>query len=195
MTARFVYWMNISLDGKIDPPATTGHAGDEWLRIDEPLHREFNRRAAAQTMSVEGRAIYEIMEDYWPAARTDESAPDFLREYGHIWTDKPKILVSRSRTTAQYNTEIYGDSALERLADLRSSADGDIGVGGASIATQLLNAGLLDELLLFIHPVVLGAGRPLFDELAEPLQLDLLESGEYGGDGVGMRRYAVRGAR
>jgi dihydrofolate reductase len=193
MTARFVYWMNVSLDGMID--RADGQPGDEpaddWLRITEPLHREFNARARALTMSVEGRVIYEIMEPFWPAARFDGSQPDFMREYGHIWTDMPKILVSRTRTTAEHNTEIYGEDALERLAALRADADGDIGVGGATLATQLLEAGLLDELMLFVHPAVLGDGRPLFDRLAAPLRLDLIEATEYA-EGVGLRRYDVR---
>jgi dihydrofolate reductase len=190
MTARFVYWMNVSLDGMIERAGEAGGGGD-WLRITESLHREFNARAEAMTMSVEGRVIYEMMEPYWPAARFDESQPEFMREYGHIWTDMPKILVSTTRTSAEYNTEIYGQDAIARLAKLREEKDGAIGVGGASLATQLLEAGLIDELLLFVHPVVLGAGRPLFDRLPEPLQLDLVESAEFE-SGVGMRRLAIR---
>ena len=193
MTARFVYWMNVSLDGMIEHPGP--QAGDDgWLRIGEPLHREFNARARALSMSVEGRVIYEMMEDFWPAARDDESLEDVLREYGGIWTDMPKILVSRTRTSADHNTEVYGEDALERLAALRADADGDIGVGGATLATQLMQKGLIDQLMLFVHPVVLGSGRPLFDALPEPLQLDLIEASEYD-DSVGLRRYAVRGAR
>ena len=71
---------------------------------------------------------------------------------------------------------------------------GDIGVGGATLATQLQRAHLLDELLLFTHPVILGEGRPLFDELDEPVECDLLEQRSFD-QGVTMHRYAVRGAR
>lgn len=58
---------------------------------------------------------------------------------------------------------IGGDDAIEQLAGLRAGRDGDIGVGGAILATQLLRAKLPDELLLFTHPVILGRGRPLLD--------------------------------
>jgi dihydrofolate reductase len=192
MTARFVYWMNVSLDLRIERTADEQGSGD-WLRIDEQLHREFNERARRLSMMVEGRVIYDIMDPFWPDARTDESLPDFLREYGAIWTDKPKVLVSRTRRTASHNTTVVGGAdAIERLAELRRTSDGDIGVGGATLATALLRAHLLDELLLFTHPVVLGAGRPLFDELDEPLQLDLLEQRSFA-SGVTMHRYAVRG--
>ena len=191
---RFVYWMNVSLDLKIEAAAGE-NGGGSWLRIGVGLHREFNARARALSLGVEGRVIYEVMEQYWPAVRHDESADEVLREYGAIWTDMPKVLVSRTRTQADHNTRIIGgDDAIAQLAAVRASTDGDIGVGGATLATQLLEAHLLDELLLFTHPVVLGAGRPLFDRIGEPLQLDLLEQATYGGD-VTLHRYAVRGAR
>ncbi|MFC4222428.1 dihydrofolate reductase family protein [Lysinibacter cavernae] len=190
MAARFVYWMNVSLDLKIEYTAQENGGGD-WMRINETLHREFNRRAKAFSASVEGSKVYEIMESYWPNVRSDESEPDVMREYGEIWTSSPKYLVSRTRTSADYNTQIIGENAIERLAEIRRDGSGDIGVGGATIATQLLQANLLDELLLFTHPAVLGQGRPLFDEQAAPVQLDLLEQASFS-EGVTMHRYSIR---
>lgn len=190
MPARYVYWMNVSLDLRIEYTENEQGGGD-WMSIDEELHREFNARAAAQTAAVEGRVIYETMESFWPSARTDESLPEFLREYGEIWTSAPKYLVSRTRTAAEYNTQIIGGhDAIARLAEIKERSTGDIGVGGATIATQLLEAGLLDELLLFTHPAILGAGRPLFDRLATPLRLSLLEQRVFG-SGVTMHRHGV----
>ena len=188
---RFVYWMNVSLDLFIE--GTDGEEGaSDWLRIDEELHREFNDRARQLSMMVEGRVIYDMMDPFWPDASVDESLPDYIREYGRIWTDKPKVLVSRTRVQAPNNTTVIGGAdAVDRLAELRRNADGDIGVGGATLATALLRAHLLDELLLFTHPVVLGAGRPLFDGLDEPLQLDLLEGKSFT-SGVAMHRLATR---
>ncbi len=190
---RFVYWMNVSADLRIEH-AEGEQGGGEWMRITEELHREFNRLARALSLSVEGRVIYETMESFWPAARSDESLPDFLREYGEIWTSSPKVLVSRTRTHADHNTRIIGDDAIEQLAAIRADTDGLIGVGGATVATALLRANLLDELLLFIHPVILGKGRPLFDDHTDPLELDLLEHAVFP-ESVAMHRYAVRGAR
>jgi dihydrofolate reductase len=194
---RFVYMMNVSLDLRIEQTPGEDGAGD-WVRIDEELHREFNARVKAFALLVQGRVMHEIMEVYWPQAWADASAADYLREYGEIWTTKPKVLVSRTRRSAEHNTRVFGgDDAIERLAALRAETEGDIGVGGATVATQLLRAGLLDELLLFTHPVILGGGRPLFDpprgpgEPRPPLQLDLLEQRSFG-QGVTMHRYAVR---
>lgn len=192
MTARFVYWMNISVDGYIERDAGENGGGD-WMLITEQLHREFNSRAKALTMMVQGRSVFEIMDPFWPNARSDSSLPDYLREYGEIWTNKPKVLVSRTRTTAEHNTRVIGgDDAIAQLAELRASSEGDIGVGGATLASQLQRAHLLDELLLFIHPAWLGCGRPLFDEPSEQVDLKLLEHRLFEG-GVAMQRYAVHG--
>lgn len=188
---RFVYWMNVSVDLRIEQVPGDNGAG-EWLRIDEELHREFNAQAQALTLMVGGRVIHETMEEYWPRAREDASLPDFMREYGEIWRAKPKVLVSRTRRSADYNTRIIGgDDAIEQLAVLRAETDGAIGVGGAALATQLLRAGLLDELLLFTHPAILGFGRPLFDDYDIPFDLDLLEQRSFK-QGVTMHRYAIR---
>ncbi len=187
---RFVYWMNVSLDLRIEQVPGDNGSG-EWLRIDEQLHREFNARARELAGMVQGRVVYETMEEYWPGARTDGSLPDFLREYGDIWTDLPKVLVSRTRGSADYNTRIIGgDDAIDKLAELGAETDGRIGVGGANIATQLLHAGLLDELMLFTHPTILGIGSPLFDDYDRPIELELLERKSFD-SGVTMHRYGV----
>jgi len=203
VTARFVYWMNVSIDGFIERRAGehSGPDGPDWIRIDETLHREFNRRAAAMTLSVEGRVVRDMMDPFWPDARRDTSLPAYMREYGEIWTAQPKVLVSRTRTTADHNTRVVGadGDAIEELARIRQETEGDVGVGGATLATQLLDAGLVDELLLFTHPAVLGAGRPLFDPprtgTRPPLLLDLLEQQHFDGTGVTLHRYAVEGVR
>ncbi|WP_233257620.1 dihydrofolate reductase family protein [Micromonospora sp. S4605] len=184
--------MNVSVDLKIEHAAGE-EGGGNWLRIGEPLHREFNARARALTLMIQGRTIYETMEAFWSGARNDDTLPDHLREYGEIWTSMPKVLVSRTRTDAGHNTRIIGrdDDAIEALARLRDETDGDIGVGGATLATHLLRAGLLDELLLFTHPVILNAGRPLFDDHDKQVELDLLEQRSFD-QGVALHRYAVR---
>ncbi|MEU6785094.1 dihydrofolate reductase family protein [Nonomuraea angiospora] len=191
---RFVYSMQVSLDLRIEQVPGDNGAG-EWLRIDEELHRECNALTQALALMVQGRVYYEVMEEYWPRAGEDASLPDYMREYGEIWAAKPKVLVSRTRRSADHNTRIIGgDDAIEQLAALRAGTDGSISVGGAALATQLLRAGLLDELLLFTHPAILGFGRPLFDDYDLPIDLDLLEQRSFK-QGVTMHRYAIRDAK
>ncbi|QYC42794.1 Dihydrofolate reductase [Nonomuraea coxensis DSM 45129] len=188
---RFVYAMQVSLDLRIEQVPGDNGAG-EWLRVDEELHRAANELTRALALMVHGRVYYEVMEEYWPRAHEDTSLPDVMREYGEIWTAKPKVLVSRTRRDAGHNTRVIGgDDAIEQLAALRAGTDGGISVGGATLATQLLRAGLLDELLLFTHPAVLGFGRPLFDDYDVPIELDLIEQRSFS-QGVTMHRYAVQ---
>ena len=191
---RFVYSMNVSLDLRIEQVPGDNGAG-EWLRIDEEMHREANAQTRAVALMVHGRVFYEMMEEYWPRAREDASLPDYMREYGEIWTAKPKVLVSRTRHSADHNTRIIGgDDAIEQLAALRAQTDGTISVDGAALATQLLRAELLDELLLWTHPAILGFGRPLFDDYDVPIELDLLEQRSFE-SGVTMHRYAIQDAK
>ncbi|MEV6965911.1 dihydrofolate reductase family protein [Hamadaea sp. NPDC051192] len=187
---RFVYSMNVSLDLRIEQVPGDNGAG-EWLRIDEELHREANARTRELALMVHGRVFYEVMEEYWPRAPHDASLPDYMREYGEIWTAKPKVLVSRTRQTADHDTRIIGgDDAIEQLAALRAQTDGIISVGGATLATQLLRAKLLDELMLWTHPAYLGFGRPLFDDYDKPIDFELLEQRTLR-SGVTMHRYAI----
>lgn len=140
---------------------------------------------------VQGRTVYEIRENSWPAIAADESMPGYMRAYGRIWLEIPKVLVSRRRSKARYNTNVIGGSdAMDRLGALRAETEGDIGVGGADLATQLLASGLLDELLLFTHPVILGSGRPPVDRLDRPIELELLQHAEFE-RGVTVHRFAM----
>ncbi|WP_030455763.1 dihydrofolate reductase family protein [Herbidospora cretacea] len=187
---RFVYAMQVSLDLRIEQ-VPGDHGAGEWLRLHEELHRACNTLTRELALLVHGRVYYEVMEEYWPQAPEDASLPGYMREYGEIWTAKPKVLVSRTRSSAGHNTRIIGgDDTIERLAALRAETDGGIGVGGAALATQLLRAGLLDELVLFTHPTILGFGRPLFDDYDRPIDLDLIERRSFE-QGVTMHHYAI----
>lgn len=187
---RFVYTMNTSVDLLIEQ-VPGDHGAGEWLRIDEELHQDFNDEARTFSMFVHGRVFYEIMEKAWPGAAADASAPEVTQEYGRLWVATPKILVSRTRSSAEYNTRVIGQSdTIAELAEIKAETEGRIAVGGAALATQLLRAGLLDELLLYTHPCVLGFGRALFDDHDRPVDLTLLEQKRFS-SGVTMHRYQV----
>ncbi|MEN0084077.1 MAG: dihydrofolate reductase family protein [Leifsonia sp.] len=184
---RFVYTMNTSLDLLIEQ-VPGDHGAGWWLRIDEELHQDFNDEAKRFAMFVQGRVFYEIMEKAWPDAAEDASAPGVTQEYGRIWVSTPKVLVSRTRTSADYDTRIIGGGdTIGQLAQLKAETDGRIAVGGAALASQLLRADLLDELLLYTHPSIIGFGRPLFDDDDRPIDLHLLEQKRFT-SGVTMHR-------
>jgi dihydrofolate reductase len=186
-----VYWMNTSVDLLIGASAGEDGGGN-WMRIDEELHRAFNERGRSHALGIEGRIIHDIMADYWPEALHDETQPDFMREWAQIWIDMPKVLVSNTRTSAEHNTRVVGGpNALDELAEICNDTDGVIGVGGANLATQFLQRGMLDEIVLYTHPAILGAGRALFDRVEVPLILDLIDQERYS-TGVTMHHYAIQ---
>ena len=188
------YWMNVSLDLMIEAEEGEGGAGP-WLRIDAEVHEAFNALARDLALMVEGRVVYETMEAFWPAAATDPVMEPYMQEYGRIWTRIPKVLVSNSRATAGHNTRVVGGpDVMAQLAAIREDTDGPIGVGGATLATALLEHHLLDELLLFVHPAVLGRGRPLFDRVEARIDCELRDHRVFA-NGVAMHRYAISGRR
>jgi dihydrofolate reductase len=187
---RLVYWMNVSMDLRIEHRANE-QGGGSWMRITDALHRDFNDRARKLAAGIQGRIIHETMESFWPSAANDPSVSQVMRDYGKIWVAMPKYLVSNTRKAADYNTQIIGGpDVIQTIATIRAETSGDIGVGGATLATQVLKAGLLDELMLYVHPTILGGGRPLFD--GEPfVETDLLESVSFP-EGVVFHRSAIR---
>ena len=194
---RKTYWMNVSLDLRIERSAgdhVAGEEGGEWLRIDEQLFREFNQRARAVALFVEGRIIYEMMETVWPSAGQDDSLADHLREWARSGRPHRRYW-SRAHAPPPATTRASSVAdAIAHLAAIRDETDGTIAVGGATLATQLLQHGLLDELLLYTHPAILGSGRPLFDEITEPVECDLLGHTTFE-NGVALNRYQIRGQR
>ncbi len=187
---RFLYSMNASLDLRIEQVPGDDGAG-EWLRVDEEFHRAANDYARRVSAIVHGRRFFEAMEEFRHRSAEDETLPTYLREYALIWAEKPKVLVSRTRTDPGDGTVLIDDDAMDRLAAYRAETDGRIAVGGADLATQLLRAGLLDELLIWTHPSYLGFGRTLFDDYDRPLDLELLDHATLT-SGVTMRHYAIR---
>lgn len=86
-----------------------------------------------------------------------------LVEFAGIWRDMPKLLFSRTRTQAGGNTTVIHDVVPDQVAELKEQPGGDIVLSGANLASTFMRHGLIDELQISVHPVVLGQGRPLFE--------------------------------
>jgi hypothetical protein len=187
---RFAYSMNVSLDLRIEQVPGDNGAG-EWLRISEELHREFNARTRAVAMMVQGRVFYETMEEYWPRARGDASLPDVLCEFGEIWTAKPKVLVSRTRRSADHNTRSWVDTMRSSSSPPSVPRPTAPSVWAARRSPRSCSAPSCSRSCCSgPHPAILGFGRPLFDEYDVPIELDLLQQRSFE-QGVTMHRYAV----
>jgi dihydrofolate reductase len=164
--------MNVSLDGYIETP---DHSLD-WARVDEELHTWFNDQTRETDAFLYGRRLYDLMAAYWPTAASDPTATDTELDFARIWSEKPKIVFSSTLATVQWNSRLAGADIAEELAHLRTEFDGDMSVGGATLASEFIRRGLVDEYRLVVHPVILGAGTPFFPKLDTPINLRLTET-------------------
>jgi dihydrofolate reductase len=169
---KLIYLMNVSLDGYVETPE---HSTD-WTNVDEELHSWFNDRLREVDASLYGRRIYELMAAFWPTAESDASATEAMLEFARIWKSMPKIVFSSALTKVDWNSRLVRGDVGEELARLRKEFDGDLDVGGPTLASQFIRRGLVDEYQLVVHPVVLGAGTPFFPKLDSPIPLRLTET-------------------
>lgn len=167
---KLIYTFGVSLDGYINDR----EGGIGWTVPDEELHQFHNDRYREIEVSLHGRRLYELMADYWPQVPPD--APRIEREFGRLWTDKPKVVFSRTLTEVAWNSTLVSENAVEEVRRLKAGGDGVMEVGGASLAATLMPHGLIDEYQLFLSPVVLGGGTPMFPALDKPIALKLTET-------------------
>ena len=180
---KLIYEFTVSLDGYINDR----DGGIDWTDPDEELHQFHNDRYREIEISLHGRRLYELMAQHWP--HVPEDASQIEREFSRLWTDKPKVVFSRTLSEVHWNSTLVSDNAVEEVGRLKAGGDGVMEVGGASLAASLMSYGLIDEYLLFLAPVVLGGGTPLFPPLDQRLKLRLVETRHF--NTAMMLRYAA----
>ena len=157
--AKLVFALNQSLDGYVDHQA---------FAPDPVLFRHFIEQVRNQTGSVYGGRMYEVMR-YW-----DEDSPDWdaaERDYAAAWRSQPKWVVSRSLESVGPNATLVADDMEAVIRRLKAELAGEIEVAGPDLARSLTDLGLIDEYRLYLHPVVLGRGKPFFAGPRPPLRL------------------------
>ncbi len=180
--------MSVSLDGFVETP---DHSLD-WVRVDDEFHGVFNDEARAMGAFLYGRRMYELMSAYWPTATSQPSATPVEVEFARIWTPKPKIVFSRTLAEVAWNSRLVRDGMIDEVTRLKAQPGFDMGVGGPTTAATFIQAGLVDEFRLALHPVVLGGGTPYLPPLADPLELRLIEARTLQSGVVYLRYETVR---
>jgi dihydrofolate reductase len=187
---KLIFSMTVSLDGFI-----AGPGGDiSWSEPNEELHRFHNEATRKTGVQLCGRGLYEVMT-YWETAEDDPALSDYAREFAQIWRETPKLVFSTTLQRVEMtNARLVTEDAVELVAGLKEEPGNDLAVGGAGLASTLIEAGLVDEYRLFVSPTVLGAGTPYFPPLDEPIDLELLETRTFA-DRVVYLRYAKTASR
>ncbi len=157
--ARLVFGMNQSLDGYVDHTA---------FGPSPTLFRHFIEEAQRHAGSVYGRRLYEVMR-YWDDDQPEWDADE--RAFATAWRNQPKWVVSRSLKSVGANAKLVEDDLEGAIRALKAERDGEIEVGGPALAHSLTELGLIDEYRIYLHPVVLGHGKPFFAGPQPPLRL------------------------
>jgi dihydrofolate reductase len=169
---KLIYEMNVSLDGYVE----TVDKDLGWGIVDEELHSWFADQTRTLDASIYGRGMYETMAPYWPTAASDPDATPAMIDFANAWGPMPKIVFSSSLESVAWNSRLVAGDVAEELARIRKEFDGDIDVGGATLAHSFIERGLVDDFRLVVHPVVLGAGTPYFPRLERPIGLRLTDT-------------------
>jgi dihydrofolate reductase len=180
---KLIYFSMASVDGFMDRP----DRNLDWVIIDEELHTYVNNLEREIGVYLYGRRMYEIMEAYWPTA-DKQSSLTYEVEFARIYKKIPKIVFSKTLERVEGNARLVRENVVEEVTRLKEQPGKDLEVGGANLASTLMRAGLIDEYRIFVHPVILGAGTPMFPALDEATKLRLVETHTFG-SGVVFLRY------
>ncbi|MET9800914.1 dihydrofolate reductase family protein [Streptomyces sp. NPDC006368] len=181
---KIILMMSVSLDGFIEG---TDRRID-WHRVDDELHSHFNEQLRTMGAFLNGRVTYELMAGFWPTADAAPSSTGPMAEFAGIWRDMPKIVFSRTLRRADWNTTIARDVTVDGIMALKARPGGDLALGGADLAAAFMRHDLIDEYRLYVHPVLIGQGKPLFPRTDDRTALTLAEARTFG-NGVVLLRY------
>ena len=148
--AKFVFGMNLSLDGYVD---------HEEFAPDAVLFRHWIEQVGGIAGCLYGRRIYELMR-YWDDDQPGWTADE--HDFAAAWRSRPKWVVSRSLTSVGPNATLVSEDIEATIRRLKAEIDGEIDIAGPDLAGRLSELGLIDEYRLYYHPVVLGRGTPFF---------------------------------
>lgn len=157
--AKLVFALNQSLDGYVDHQA---------FAPDATLFRHFVEDMRGLAAVLYGRRMYEIMR-YWDGEESGWGEAE--RDYAAAWRSRPKRVVSRTLSSVGPNAALVRGDLGAAVRALKTEFDGEIEVAGPDLAGSLTALGLVDEYRLYVHPVVLGGGKPLFTGPRPPLRL------------------------
>ena len=181
---KIIWMMSVSLDGFMEGP---GHDLG-WHLVDDELHLHFNRLLGAMSAFLEGRVTYELMAAFWPTADTDPEASAPVAEFAGIWREMPKIVYSRTLERTDEKAIIVRDVVADEVRALQAEPGGDMALGGADLAATFRRLDLIDVFQLYVHPIVLGQGTPMFKPSEARQSLQLAETRRFG-NGVVLLRY------
>ncbi|MET9256657.1 dihydrofolate reductase family protein [Streptomyces sp. NPDC003717] len=183
------YSMSTSLDGYVVDP----DGGIDWTAPDPEVFRFWTDEIRGVDVHLMGRRLYETML-YWETADQDASLDAADRDWTELWKPLPKVVFSTTLTSVQgAAARLATGTVAEEIARLRAEpGDGEIALGGATLAAEAAAADLIDEYRAMVYPVLLGGGTPFFPRADRRVDLTLVETRTFASRVVYLRHRVVR---
>lgn len=174
---KIISFMHISLDGFVAGP----NGEMNWIKVDEEIFDHVGKRISKTDTALYGRVTYEMMENYWPTAGEKPNASKHDIEHSAWYKKAHKIVLSKTMKGADLpNTTIISDNLSDRINEIKQQAGSEILLFGSPTATHsLIQQNLIDGYWLFVNPIILGQGIPLFTGIEDKTKLKLLTTRQF----------------
>jgi dihydrofolate reductase len=185
---RIISTVHISLDGFVSGP----NGEMNWINVGAELFDHIGKRISQTDTVLYGRVTYEMMQSYWPSAGDEPGASKHDIEHSNWYNKASKIMLSRTMKGANFpNTKIISNNLMQEISKIKQSTGSEILVFGSPTATHsLIQQNLVDGYWLFVNPVILGKGIPLFTGITHKADLTLLSTRQFT-SGVTELNYTV----
>ncbi len=184
---KIISFMHISLDGFVAGP----NGEMNWIKVDEDLFDHVGKRISEGDTALYGRVTYEMMESYWPTAGDQPDASKHDIEHSKWYASVHKVVLSKTMSAGLANTTIIGDNLSHNIHKIKQQPGSDILLFGSPTATHsLIQQNLIDGYWLFVNPVILGKGIPLFTGIKDQINLRLVSTRQFN-SGVTELNYTV----
>jgi dihydrofolate reductase len=173
---KVISFMHISLDGFV-----AGLNGEmDWIKVDQELFDYVEKRISKGNTALYGRVTYDMMESYWPKAGEQPNATKHAIEHSKWYNNAHKVVISKKLKEADLiNTTIISDNLSDRINEIKQQEGKEILLFGSPTATHsLMLQNLIDGYWLFVSPVILGQGIPLFVDSKDKIKLKLLSTSQ-----------------
>ena len=171
---NLIFFMHTSLDGFV-----AGLNGEmNWINLDEGMFDFVATMTEQADTALYGRVTYEMMQSYWPKAGEKPNATKHDIEHSNWYNKVLKVVLSKTiREAGLHNTRVISDQLPDNINKLKQQEGKNILIFGSPGASQsLLNERLIDEFWLFVNPIILGKGMPLFKNITGSIRMKLIES-------------------
>lgn len=169
--------MHISLDGFVAGP----NGEMDWIKANEEIFDHVGKRISKGDTALYGRVTYQMMENYWPTAADKPTATRHDIEHSKWYSNVHKVVLSKTmQDNVLTNTKIISDNLSDRINEIKLQPGEDILLFGSPTATHsLMQQNLIDGYWLFVNPIILGQGIPLFVDIKDKIKLKLLTTQQF----------------